>query len=117
MKKVFYLSTCDTCKRILKQLKLQEKGFIMQDIKKNPVSESDLEMLHALAGSYEALFSRTAKKYKELKLSEQTLSENDYMKLLLQDYTFLKRPVIVNDKQLFVGNSKVVIELAEKSIF
>ena len=37
MKKVFYLSTCDSNKRILKELNLSSK-FIKQDIKIEPIS-------------------------------------------------------------------------------
>jgi len=58
MKKIYYLSTCDTCKRIINELELISKKFIFQDIKTKTISEAQLEELKTKAGSYEALFSK-----------------------------------------------------------
>ena len=59
-----------------------------------------------MAGSYEALFSRRAMKYKEWGLKDKPLTEKDYRDLILQEYTFLKRPVVVNGKKIFIGSEK-----------
>ena len=59
-----------------------------------------------MAGSYEALFSRRAMKYKEWGLKDKPLTEKDYRDLFLQEYTFLKRPVVVNGKKIFIGSEK-----------
>ena len=107
MKKIYHLKTCDTCKRILKQIPLE--GFELQEIKTNPIRVKQLEEMRALAGSYEALFSRRAKKYKEMGLKDQVLDEDDYKHLILDEYTFLKRPVILLNNEIFIGNSKNVI--------
>ncbi|XLS28946.1 arsenate reductase family protein [Flavobacteriaceae bacterium M23B6Z8] len=115
MKKVYYLSTCDTCKRILNELDLPS-GFLLQDIKTDPLKEADLEDLFQLSGSYEVLFSKRARLYKERDLKSQNLTENDIKKLLLEHYTFLKRPVIIYDDQLFIGNSKKTVSEALKAI-
>lgn len=115
MKKVYYLSTCDTCKRILKELELSS-DFSMQDIKVDPVSQVELEDIRALAGSYEALFSKRARLYKDRDLKNKELSEEDYKNLLLEHYTFLKRPVILNDNKIFIGNSKKTVAQAKESL-
>ena len=109
MKKIYYLSTCDTCKRIISELELKDKGFIFQDIKTEKITSAQLEEMKNLAGSYEALFSRIARKYKELGLPSKTLTEADYKKFILEEYTFLKRPVILLNHKIFIGNSKAVI--------
>lgn len=114
MKKVYHLSTCDTCSRIIKQLKLKEKGFQLQDIKTEPITKAQLEEMHELAGSFEALFSRVALKYKALAV--KPTKENEYKKLILQEYTFLRRPVIISGKSIFIGNKKGTIEEAEKAL-
>lgn len=116
MKKVFHLSTCDTCKRIIKQLNFKEKGFVLQDIKTEKITEEQLNDLKKMTGSYEALFSRVSRKYKELGLSNTALSETDYKNLILKEYTFLKRPVIVFKDQIFIGNSKQVVAEAQAII-
>lgn len=109
---IFYLSTCSTCTRIIKDLQ-PDKSFRMQDIKSEAISEDQLKELAKKSGSYEALFSRKAMKFKSMGLKDKTLSEKDYQKLILQEYTFLKRPVIVIDDELFIGNSKKVVDAAK----
>lgn len=103
MKKIYYLKTCDTCKRILKSI--DTSTYLLQDIKTEPISVKQLEELHALTKSYEVLFSRRAKKYKQMDLKNQELSEKDYRQLILDEYTFLKRPVILNENEVLAGNT------------
>jgi arsenate reductase-like glutaredoxin family protein len=107
MKKIYFLKTCDTCKRILKQLDVSD--FLLQEIKANPITVNQLEVLYQLTQSYEALFSRFAKKYKQMDLKNQVLTEADYRQLILEDYTFLKRPVVIDGNKIFVGNSKATV--------
>lgn len=116
MKKIYYLSTCDTCKRIISELELKDKGFAFQDIKTEKITSSQLEEMKNLVGSYEALFSRIARKYKELGLSSKALTEVDYKKFILEEYTFLKRPVILLNNKIFVGNSKAVISEVKEAL-
>jgi arsenate reductase len=108
MRKIYYLKTCDTCKRILKQISLD--GFELQEIKTEPITVKQLEEMHALVNSYEALFSRRSKKYAAMDLKNQVLTEKDYKQLILEEYTFLKRPVIIVDTKIFVGNAKNTVE-------
>lgn len=114
MKKIYYLSSCSTCARIINELKLKEKKFVFQDIKTEKISKEQLEEMKSKAGSYEALFSRVALKYKTL--DPKPSSEADYKKLILEEYTFLKRPVILIADKIFVGNSKSNIEAAKKAL-
>lgn len=115
MKKIYHLSTCSTCQRIIKELQ-PLNDFKLQDIKSEPITESQLEQMHSLSNSYEALFSKRAILYRERNLKEQNLTEDDYKALILEQYTFLKRPVIIMDDQIFIGNSKKVVEAAKKAI-
>ncbi len=105
-KKVFFLKTCDTSRRIIKEMGDLLTDFAFQEIKEHPITPNQLEEMKQLAGSYEALFSRRAKKYKEMGLKDMNLSEEDYKYYLLQEYTFLKRPVIIVDNEIFIGSSK-----------
>ncbi len=114
MKKIYYLSTCDTCKRIMKELPLDD--FIKVDIKTDPLTENDLIELHALSGSYEVLFSKIARLYRSMNLKEKNLQEVDFKKYLLEHYTFLKRPVFIIDNEVFIGNAKKNIELVKSKL-
>ena len=104
MNKIYYLASCDTCRKIIKSLpKTATLTFI--DIRQNPLTETDLEELYALSGSYEALFSRKAQLYKSLGLKEKNLTEVDYKNYLLEHYTFLSRPVFIINQKIYIGNS------------
>ena len=115
MNKIYHLSTCDTCKRIIQELDMPS-DFELQDIKTEPITEKQIEEMFELAESFEALFSKRARLYKERGLKNQTLVDNDYRRLILEHYTFLKRPVILVDGQIFIGNSKKVVEAAKQAI-
>ena len=115
LKKIYHLKTCSTCVRIIKELELPS-DFIFQDIKSEPITPEQLEDLYKLSGSYEALFSKRAQLYKKLDLKDQALTEQDFKTYLLEHYTFLSRPVIVFDTQIFIGNSSKTVEAAKEAI-
>ena len=105
MDKIFYLASCDTCRKIIKSLPTNH-NLTFHDIKQNPISEQELEQMRELAGSYEALFSKKAQLYKSLDLKNKNLSEADFKKYLLEHYTFLSRPVFIIDNKIYIGNTQ-----------
>ena len=116
MKKIYHLATCSTCQGIIKDNHLAEKGFDMQDIRTDKITVSQLDAMKKMSGSYESLFSRRALKYKEMGLKDKTLTEKDYRNLILQEDTFLKRPVIINGRQIFIGSEKKNLEALKNSL-
>ena len=113
--KLYHLATCSTCKRIIKELGDKALSFEMQDIKTSKITTAQLDEMKALAGTYEALFSRRSQQYAARGLKDKTLSEQDYRNLILEEYTFLKRPVAIVGKDIFIGNSaEVIAALQEK---
>ena len=115
MRKIYHLSTCSTCQRIIKELN-GAAGFEMQDIKEENIEANVLDDLASKLGSYEALFSKRAMKYRSLGLNEMNLSDSDIRKWILKEYTFLKRPVIFIDDEVFVGNAKKTVEAAKAKL-
>ena len=105
MNKIYYLASCDTCRKIIKSLPNSDKLTFI-DIRQNPISESDLEEMYQLSGSYEALFSKKAQLYKSLGLKDKNLTEADFKKYLLEHYTILSRPVILFNNEIFIGNTQ-----------
>ena len=103
--KIYYLASCDTCRKIIKSLPNSNK-LEFHDIRQNPLTEKELEEMHVLSGSYEALFSKKAQLYKEKGLKNITLTEADYKKHLLEHYTFLSRPVVILNDAIFIGNTQ-----------
>lgn len=108
--KLFYLSTCNTCKRIISELDGKLNNVVLQDVKENHITEEELDFIASKSESYEQLFNKRAVKYRSLGLKEMNLSEEEWKSHILNEYTFLKRPLSVIDGQVFAGNSKKTIE-------
>lgn len=104
MDKIYYLASCDTCRKIIKSL--PENNLIFHDIRQDPITPEHLDEMHRLAGSYEALFSRKAQLYKSKGLKDQKLTEADFKKYILEHYTFLSRPVFIIGGKIYIGNSQ-----------
>jgi arsenate reductase (glutaredoxin) len=116
MKKIYHLASCSTNQKILKDWGKKTSDFEMHEIKSEPITPQELDEMKTLAGSYEALFSRVALKYRSLGLNAMKLTEKDYKKYILQEYTFLKRPVMINGKEIFIGNAPKVVAAAKASL-
>ena len=116
MKKIYYLGNCTTWQAIAKETSIDKKGFDMQDIKFEKITPAQLDEMKKMTGSYESLFSRRAMKYKELGLKDKKLGEKDYRDYILDEYTFLKRPVVIMTDKIFVGSEKKTIEALKKAI-
>src|SRR5215510_16188310 len=99
-KKIYHLGNCTTSHAIIKDTAIDQKGFAMQDIKFEKITPAQLDEMKKMTGSYESLFSRRAMKYKEWGLKDKKLAENDYRDYILQEYTFLKRPVVIISDQI-----------------
>jgi arsenate reductase-like glutaredoxin family protein len=110
-----YLDSCNTCQRILKELSLPE-SVTLQNTKKHPITVEQVDFLKEQSGSYESLFNRRAQLYRGRNLHEKELSETDYKELLLDHYTFLKRPVLIYNDQAYIGNSKKVVAAAQSAV-
>jgi arsenate reductase len=108
MNKIYYLASCDTCRKIIKSLPdtPKTKSLIFHDIRQEPITAAQLEEMRQLAGGYEPLFSRKAQLYKSKGLKDQKLTEADFKKYLLEHYTFLSRPVFIIDGKIYIGNSQ-----------
>lgn len=115
MKKIYHLETCKTCQKILKELEPLD-GIILREIKSKGITKDELEEMRALTDSYESLFSRRAILFRQRGLNDQDLGEEDYKNLILEHYTFLKRPVVLAKNQIFIGNAKKQVEGAKAAL-
>jgi arsenate reductase len=102
MKRIYQLNSCDNCRKLIKAYS-DASDYEIIDIKTQGIEAKDLDFMKELAGSYEALFSKRAIKYKSLGLKEKQLSESEMRQFILDEYTFLKRPVRIDRKHIFIG--------------
>ncbi len=105
MDKIYYLASCDTCRKIIKSLP-KNHNLAFHDIKQDSISIEELEKMRELAGSYESLFSKKAQLYKSMDLKNKSLTEDDYKKYILEHYTFLSRPVFIIKDKIYIGNTQ-----------
>lgn len=115
MPKIYYLKSCDTCRKILKELQ-PDASTLLREIGTSPVTETELEEMYRISGSYEALLNKRSRLFTARDLKNTPLSEADYRNLLLEHYTFLKRPVVLTDTEIFIGNSPKTVALAKKAL-
>lgn len=107
---IYYLSTCSTCNRIIKEIKNIHQ-FRLLDIKKVSITEEELDEIRKIGGlSYEELFNKRAQKFKSVE--KANISDQDYRLMILSEYTFLKRPVIIYNDKVFAGNAIATVSTA-----
>ena len=108
-----HLRTCTTCKKIIKELNLPD-NVDMIDIKKFPITLTQIEVIKTKKGSYKSLINNRAHLFKQLNIDIKKLTEKKAKQLLNDHYTFLKRPVLIYDEHIFIGNNKSIVEAAKK---
>jgi arsenate reductase len=84
----------------------KEHNLVFRDIKQDSITVEELEEMHQLSGSYEALFSKKAQLYNSMDLKNKSLIEADFKKYILEHYTFLSRPVFIIEGKIYIGNSQ-----------
>lgn len=104
MKTAFYLKTCGTNKKIMSPIDFSD--WNLREIKSSPITEEELAEMFRLSGTYEALFSRKSTQIKARGIDVKSLKENDFRDLILEHYSFLKRPVFIIENEIFIGNDK-----------
>ena len=82
----------------------------LRELKSNPISEDELEKMFEFTKSYEFLFSKRSTQIKAQQINLKNLEETDFKKLILEHYSFLKRPVFLTEDRIFVGNAKHTLD-------
>src|SRR4051812_46506582 len=103
---LYWMPNCSTCREAVSYLK--QKGQTVtqyRDIKTDPLKREEVEHLAELVGGASELFSRRARKYRSMGLSEREISSDEMLDLMSEEYTFIKRPVLVNGKRAICGFS------------
>ncbi|HEU0302850.1 MAG TPA: ArsC/Spx/MgsR family protein [Longimicrobium sp.] len=107
------LPYCTTCQKAVGYL--EDKGVRIRsfrNLKEEPLSEDEVRVLAEKVGGIEALFSKRAMKYRQMGLHEREVSEDEMVRLMAEEYTFVTRPVIVRGGRATAGfSAKRVDEL------
>lgn len=106
MSKIYFygLPNCTTCQKALRRLDYHRVGKIeKRNIRDEPLSREEIEKLAKKLGGAENLFSRRSIKYREMNLKDKNLTEAEMLDLMTQEYTFLKRPLLVVGNKAIAG--------------
>lgn len=100
-----YCSTCQKAEQHLKDTGIKLKKYI--NVREEKVTKTELKELCKLAGGVEKVFSKRAMKYRAWGLDKKKLSDDEMLRYMLEEYTFIKRPtVLTSDKRVLCGYSK-----------
>jgi arsenate reductase len=119
MRKIYTIGHCTTSLALFEETGLDRligEKFILQNIKFEKITPAQLDEMKKMAGSYEALFSRRAIKYKEWKLKDNNLAEKDNREDILDEDSFLEPRVIIIDDKIFVGSEKKTIAALKEEL-
>jgi arsenate reductase (glutaredoxin) len=107
MIKFYWLPNCSTCVKAKKFLDANNIEINdLRDIKSDRLSRAEVENLVEIIGGADGLFSRRAIKYRELGLNKREVSNAEMLDLMTEEYTFIKRPVLVIDGKAIAGFSE-----------
>lgn len=114
--KVWYLSTCSTCRRILQEVDLNDSNAELINIKTTPLTEIELEDMKSFTGSYRDLINGRSAQFRSMDKKAKDLTEEEARELLLKHYAFLKRPVVRINDDYFIGNSKRNVQALQERL-
>lgn len=96
VERFYWLPYCSTC--IKAEQHLLNKGVKIHkyiNVKEEAVSQTELEELSQALGGVDKLFSKRAMKYRAWGLHEKELTDAEMLQYMQEEYTFIKRPVLV----------------------
>lgn len=97
---------CTTCQKAKKWLDENSIDYEMRNIVENNPTAEELKEWHKKSGlPLKRFFNTSGLKYKELKLKDKldSMTDEEKFNLLATDGMLVKRPILVNDENVFVG--------------
>jgi arsenate reductase len=82
---------------------------VERDYFKEPLTEEEIREMAALVG-IDQIFARRSPSLKQMGLAGQELSEDEMVRLMLQEPKLVRRPMIRVGDQLFVGGGAAVLD-------
>lgn len=93
---------------IIKELNIQGASYL-QDVKQQKASPEQLAFLYKHTQSYEALINKRGRVFAQLKREGMVFKETVYKRLLENEYSCLKRPILIWDNKVYLGNAKKTV--------
>ena len=100
--KLYGIRNCDTVRKAIKYLDVNDIRYQFIDYRKNPISLEKLQTIVSIVG-WENLINRRSTTYRSL--SEKQKKNINY-DLVLNYPTLIKRPVLISEDKVLVGFSE-----------
>ena len=102
--KIYHNARCSKSRATVAILEQNDVDFEVVNYLDNPPSESELiAIIRDLGISVRDLMRRGEAKYKELGLSDNSLSEEHLIKAMLEHPILIERPIVRTDKGVAIG--------------
>ena len=106
---IYQKPTCTTCRQVYTALKESGVDFEAVNYYVDPISKAKLkELLKKMGMSASELLRKKEDIYKELKLDERELSEDEIINLMMKYPDLIQRPIVEK------GNKAILARPAEK---
>ena len=89
-------------------------GLEKIDLKKAPITSIQLDYLRSLVSNYRELLNSRSLILRKRNIRANELSETQIRTLILEHYALLRRPILIYDEHIFVGNNPSVVTEATK---
>jgi regulatory protein spx len=96
--------SCTSCRKAKAWLEEHEIDYIERNILSNPITVDEIKsMLRLTEDGTTEIISTNSKSFQELNVNFESLSLNEFYKLIIEYPTMLRRPIIQDEKRLQVG--------------
>ena len=100
--KLYGIRNCDTVRKAIKYLDVNDIRYQFIDYRKNPISLEKLQTIVSIVG-WENLINRRSTTYRSLSKKQK---KNINYDLVLNYPTLIKRPVLITEDEVLVGFSE-----------
>lgn len=103
MVKIYGIPNCDTVRKAVKWLETNEIEHEFTDYRKHPLSKAEINRWDKAIG-WEAFLNKRSTAWKPLDQSvKDAMNKETALNLMIEKVTLIKRPVLVTDKNVFLG--------------
>lgn len=104
------LSNCDTVAATKKWMKSKGVEFELIDVRKDPLSFDELKDLEIKVG-IDVLANTRSKTYRDLGISKDEMSDEEFFNVLFENQVMIKRPVLVYQDSVLVGYDEEAFDI------
>ena len=114
---VMYTSEgCSSCRKARKYLKDNDLSFIEKNINKEQLNEEEVRyLLRRSENGTDDLISQRSKIIKESDIDIDNMSTSDLVTFITENPTVLKRPIIIDDRDMQTGYDEDQISIFKRN--